>query len=394
MTTTRNTTEGLAAATYMVVLAVAVGFVLGVLTKVALWLYARLIELIWQWLPEQIGLDAEAFIFMAVVLVVGGVIVGLGQRTLGYLPKPLEKTTADIAAGKGIDYRTIPAVLGNTVPALGAGAPLGPESGLIAVIGGIYFWLKERMDVSATHAFRVLTGRTDSEASKPWRFAPSLIAGITVMAVFHWLPGGRGTSFVPEIGDVSEVGVLVLALVAGIAGGVLGIAARRLEVRVRALKLFEARPLISAPIAGLAVAVLAIPSSLVLFSGTEGMSALFSGEAGAGELLYAGGAKLLAMLLVLAAGWKGGTIFPTMFIAGSLAVGVADLAGLDPVVLYAGAIAGAVAGHLRSVALGAIISLLIVPPSLLVALVLGALGGSVALRGAARSDASLTSSSI
>jgi len=386
----RNTAGGLSAAAYMVVLAVGVGFVLGVLTKAVLWLYARLIELVWQWLPDQLGLDANAFIFLAVVLVLGGVVVGLGQRALGYLPKPLEETTADIAAGKGIDYRTIPAVLGNTVPALGAGAPLGPESGLIAVIGGIYFWLKERMDASATHAFRVISGRSDGEASKPWQFAPTLIAGITVMAVFHWLPGGSDTSFVPEVGDASEVGVLILALATGILGGVLGIAARRLEARARALQLFKARPLISAPIAGLAVAVLAIPSSLVLFSGTEGLTELFTGEADAGELLYAGGAKFVAMLLVLAGGWKGGTIFPTMFIAGALAVGVADLAGLDSAVLYAAAIAGAVAGHLRSVALGAIISLLVVPPALLVTLVLGALGGSVALRGVARSESSAT----
>lgn len=384
----RNPAGGLIAAAQMVLLAIAVGFVLGVLTKVALWLYERLIDLVWAWLPDQLGLDADAFLFMAVVLVVGGILVGVGQHALGYLPRPLEETTADIAAGKGIDYRTIPAVLANTVPALGAGAPLGPESGLIAVIGGVYFWLKERMDASATHAYRVLTGQADGEASKPWRIAPSLIAGITIMAVFHWLPGGRGTSFVPGVGDVSEVGVLLLALAAGILGGVLGIAARRLEARARALQLFKALPIVSAPVAGLAVAVLAIPSSLVLFSGTEGLTELFGGEADAGELLYAGGAKLVAVLIVLAGGWKGGTVFPTMFIAGALAVGVADLAGLETTVPYAAAIAGAVAAHLRSVALGALISLIVVPPSLLVTLLLGALGGSVALRGAARSESS------
>jgi hypothetical protein len=97
-------------------------------------------------------------------------------------------------------------------------------------------------------------------------------------------------------------------------------------------------------------------------------------------LLYAGIAKLLALLVVIAAGWKGGTIFPLMFIAGALAVGVGDLLGLDPVVLYAAAIGGAVAGALKSMALGLIISLLVVPVSLVPLIVVGAAAGVIVLR--------------
>ena len=102
------------------------------------------------------------------------------------------------------------------------------------------------------------------------------------------------------------------------------------------------------------------------------------------QLLYGGAAKLVAMLVVIAAGWKGGTVFPLMFIAGALAVGAADVLGLQAVVLYAAAIAGAVAGALRSVALGVVVALLVVPASLTLVLLAGAASAAVVLRASAR----------
>ena len=116
------------------------------------------------------------------------------------------------------------------------------------------------------------------------------------------------------------------------------------------------------------------------------MAVIFDRGTDRAELLYAGGAKLLAVLVVVATGWKGGTIFPLMFLAGALAEGVADATGLDPSVAYAAAIAGAVAGHLRSLPLGAFMALLVVPTSLLLAILVGAAGGVTALRAVPREE--------
>lgn len=376
--------SGPGAAAQMLGLAVIVGLLLGILTKFGLWLYNVIIDAIWDWLPEQLGFDSDAVLFVIAVLVLGGVVVGIGQRTLGYLPKPLEETTQDVTEGRGVDYRSVPSVLANTLPALGAGAPLGPESGLIAVLGGVYFWFKERMEASTTHAFRMVSGNEEGEASRPWRLAAPMVTGLTMIVVFHWLPGGFDLAFVPAAAASNELGALATALGAGIIAGVLGIAMRRLEGEARRLALFDRAPLLSAPVGGLIVALLAIPSSLVLFSGAEDMAAIFDSSTDDAELLYAGAAKVLAVLVVIAAGWKGGTIFPLMFIAGALAVGVAEVTGLDPSVAYAAAIAGAVAGHLRSLALGAFVALLVVPTSLLLGILVGAAGGMVALRAATR----------
>ena len=384
--------SGAAVAALMVVAAVALGAALGLATKAALWLYSFVKDVVWEWLPETVGLDAQSFLFMAVILVGGGLLVGLGQKVLGYHPEPLEEAVKQVREGHGVDYRTIPKVLANTLAALGAGAPLGPEAGLIAVIGGIYFWAKARMEAMTALAYGLLTGKNDADTPGAWRYAPTLIVGVVLVVVFHALPGGPDLSFVPPYEFGGDIAVLAMAVVAGAAGGVLGLVATRLQDRVRDLRLFDRSPLLVGPVGGLIVAVLAVPSTLVLFSGMEEMSVLFTRRIDGMELLYAGAAKLVAMLVVIAAGWKGGTIFPLMFIAAALAVGVADVLELEPVVLYAAAIAGAVAGALRSVALGVIVALLVVPASLLMVLVVGAAAAAIVLRAAARRTASIEQS--
>ena len=50
-------------------------------------------------------------------------------------------------------------------------------------------------------------------------------------------------------------------------------------------------------------------------------------------ILYAGVAKWVALLLVIALGWKGGPIFPLMFISGALAVAAGETFGVDGLAL-------------------------------------------------------------
>jgi H+/Cl- antiporter ClcA len=370
--------SGTLAIVRMVGFAIGIGAGLGVLTKASLWLYSSIIYVVWEWLPETLGLVADAPLFMLVVMVGGGILVGLGQLILGYQPQPLEEIVKQVRDGSGIDYRAIPPASANTVAALAAGAPLGPESGLITIIGGLYFWAKQRMEATAVLAYGLVTGREGE--STPWRYAPTILAGLAALVVFRALSDGENLSFVPAYEGGDDIATLALAFVTGAAGGVLGLVARTLEDRGRALRLFARAPLISAPIGGFIFVLLALPSTLVLFSGHEQMAALFERPVAAGELLYAGAAKLVAMVVVIAAGWKGGTIFPLMFIAGALAVGIADVLGLQPVVLYAAAIGGTVAGALRSIALGLFISFIVVPTALAPIILVGAAAGVIVLR--------------
>jgi hypothetical protein len=155
---------------------------------------------------------------------------------------------------------------------------------------------------------------------------------------------------------------------------------------MRALRLYDRAPVLVGLAGGLAIAVLAAPSFLVLFSGTEDMRLLFDGSQSAVALTYAAGAKWLGMMVVFATGWKGGPVFPLMFVAGALAVAASPGVGVVPVIVYAGGVAGAAAGALRSMPFGALVALLVVPASLFALIVAGAAGAGLVLFATSRAN--------
>lgn len=362
-----------------VAVAVGVGALLGALTKAVIELFNGLIALLWTWLPDRLDVEPSSFGYLAVGLGVGGVLVGLGQRYLGYYPEPLETVEDDVRRGEGVDHRTMPRTLCNSVAALGFGAPLGPEAALVSVVGGVFYWTKQRMEALALRARRVLRGRPDEGAPSGWRYVPAVVAAIVLVIVFRALPGGIDLTFVPRSVDPGSPDALAAALVAGFAGGVLGLVSRAAEARMRALRLFERAPVLTGLAGGLAVAVLAAPSFLVLFSGTENMRLLFDGSQSAATLTYAATAKWLGMMVVFATGWKGGPVFPLMFVSGAFAVAAGSAVGVAPVILYAGGIAGAAAGALRSLPFGALATLLVVPAPLFLLIVAGVAGAGLVL---------------
>lgn len=363
----------------VVALAVSVGALLGVLTKATIALFQGAIDILWEWLPEQLGVEPSSLAYVAAVLGVGGLLVGLGQKYLGYHPTPLDAAVDDVRRGDGIDHRSIPRTLLNSVAALGFGAPLGPEAALVNVVGGMFYWAKGRMEDLALTTYRILRGRPDDDVSDPWQYAPAVVAAIVLFLVFRALPGGIDLMFVPRYDDPGSPGALLPALLAGVVGGVVGLISSRVEARMRALKVFYRAPVSAAFVGGLAVAVLAAPSSLVLFSGTDSMAVLFDGSTSDAMLVYAAVAKWVGIMIVFVTGWKGGPVFPLMFIAGALGVAAGHALGVEPVILYAGGIAGAAAGALGSMAFGALAALLVVPPSLFVLIIAGAAGAGLVL---------------
>ena len=376
----RNIGRGAFLTLRVLLLAVVVGAVLAAVTKGLFQAVIWIIDLLWTELPEAIGVNREGIWFMVSVLGTGGVLVGLGNRLLGYYPKPLEEVTEEMKEGEPIPHRTIPATLANSVASLGFGGPLGPESMLVSVVGGLFFWVDVRMRGMATSVFTALTGRDEKDAGKPWQYAPTLIASISVVVVFHELPGGIDLSFVPAPDDPAAWEAIVMALVAGLVGGAVGLLTSKLHIRARSLAFFSRAPELVGLAAGVVVALLAMGSFEVLFSGAEETMYLFDGSLDTGEMSFASVGKWLGLLITIAAGWKGGPIFPLMFCLGALGVAAGDLLGLDGVILYAGGVAGVVAGALGSMALGVLVALLVVPTTLIVPLIVGAGAAGLVLR--------------
>jgi hypothetical protein len=140
---------------------------------------------------------------------------------------------------------------------------------------------------------------------------------------------------VPEFGEPT-VAMFGWALVFGLAAPPLGHGIRRLALLLRPHA--ERRMLVVMPLLGLVVAGLAIAFDLatdekaseVLFSGQNAVGPLIDGAAGwsVGALLLLIACKSLAYAVCLSS-FRGGPIFPAIFIGAAIGVAAAELPGMS-----------------------------------------------------------------
>jgi len=173
---------------------------------------------------------------------------------------------------------------------------------------------------------------------------PGLLAagiGSLVFVGLDSLTGLGSTSLaipgVPAVGSptVAELG---WALVIGVAATLVGTGIRRLGRAVKPVA--ERRLLVAVPVAGLLVALLAIlygqvtdkAASDVLFSGQAALPSLIthSGSYSAGTLVLLLVCKGLAYGVCLGS-FRGGPIFPAMFLGAAGGLALSHLPGLEPV---------------------------------------------------------------
>jgi H+/Cl- antiporter ClcA len=373
---------------------VTVGFI-----KVLEWLT----DLLWTDLADALGATTGDWQFVIPVCIVGGVAVGMCARFLGDWPKDLEQALADFRRDRTFDYRHLPNSLVASLVALSFGAALGPEAALVAIIGGLSSWihriigLGERAAESLGYvgvmaALGTLFGTAGAaalpldvgdEPTPLGRRLVLLLPGVAAAGagalIFSALSSGEGYfdyTFRAYEFAFSDLLWAVAAAAVGAAVSVALLASSRL-VRVPAMRL-TARPEVLGALGGLGLGLLASASALVLFSGHDGIQELIDDtDASTAFLVGISAAKVGAIALLLAAGWKGGRFFPIMF-AGA-AAGLA-IAGAFPdgaaMVGLAGAMTAAVAALIRRPLAAGLLMLFLFPydlyPVVAVAAVVGA----------------------
>ena len=316
-------------------------------------------------LPHGLGFTTAPAWWPLPVLLVGGVLAGLAIR---YLPG---SGGASPAAGFAMHgppgAAQLPGVLAAALATLAFGAVLGPEMPLIALGGGLAV-LAVRLAgrnkvpeqgvrvIGAAGSFAAISTLIGSpiagafllmEASglggptMSMVLVPGLVASGVGALIFVGLDSltGLGTFALtlpglPPFGrpDVAEFG---WAIVIGLAAAVIGTAIRRLGLfpHPYAVK----RPLLMAPLACLAVALLTIiyteatgkPSSDVLFSGQDAMVTLAGHASGysVGALVLLLACKGIAYGVSLSS-LRGGPIFPALFIGAVGGIALSHLPGL------------------------------------------------------------------
>ncbi|MEU5114132.1 ion channel protein [Streptomyces longwoodensis] len=302
----------------------------------------QLQHVLWTDLPDALGVGRYSVLWMSVMLVATGVAVGLVVWRIPGHAGPDPATT-------GLDAPVLPPVvlpglLLATALMLAGGPSLGPENPIIAVNVGLAVWLGTRVlpraptglwgalaeaaTIGALFGTPVAAALVISEALAGRRvqgllwdnlFAPLAAAAagaITTTLVahpsfdLHLPPLGR-----PDWAD------LLAALVVASAGALLGLCAVYLFPYVHGVFRRLRHPMLALPAGGVVLALLAaVGGHLTLFKGLDQIGELARDPEGwsAGGFATMAVVKLAAMLVAASCGFRGGRIFPSVFVGTAL----------------------------------------------------------------------------
>jgi H+/Cl- antiporter ClcA len=360
--------ELLRSKSYVVLLVVAA--VLGVpiagLSYLFLVLAGRMQGWLFTDLPKGLGFGSEPTWWPVPVLMVGGLLVALVIR---YLPGDGGESPAEgFHASAPPTGAMIPGVALAALATLGFGAVLGPEAPLIALGGGIAVWAFSLARRDAPAQAVALIGATGSFAAIATLLGSPLlgafllmeVAGLGVTMSIVLLPGllaaGIGSLIFIGLDSLTGLGAVSLeipnlpavssptfaefgwALVIGVVGAFLGTGIRWIGLVLRP---HVERMLVPACMAaGLVVALLAVLYAEV--SGKASSDVLFSGQDAIGPLItksaeYSGATLTLLILCkglaygVSLSSFRGGPVFPSMFLGAALGMALSHLPGLDTI---------------------------------------------------------------
>jgi H+/Cl- antiporter ClcA len=316
-------------------------------------------------LPHGLGFSTEPVWWPLPVLVVGGVLAALAIR---YLPG---RGGASPAAGFTMHAPPtaiqLPGVILAALATLVFGVVLGPEMPLIALGGGLGVLVTRlnRRRAVPEQAVRVL-GATGSFAAISTLLGSPIIGAFLLMEasglggpmlglvlVPGLLASGIGSLIFIGLDSLTGLGTFSLAIpglphfsrpdlaefawavVIGLAAALVGPAIRRLALFLKPYA--DKWTMLVLPLAGVVIAVIAIiyaegtgkPSSDVLFSGQDDIGPLITHAASysVGALLLLIVCKGLAYGLSLS-GFRGGPIFPAMYLGAAGGIALSHLPGL------------------------------------------------------------------
>jgi H+/Cl- antiporter ClcA len=344
--------------------------VLGVPISAVAYGFLFLVNHVQQWvyddLPSSVGFPAAPTWWPIPVLLVSGFLTGLAIRWLpgrgghspagGFkpgLPEPVE----------------LPGVAAAALAGLGLGVVLGPEAPLIAIGGGLAVWAVRLSRRDLPHQAMAVVGAAGAFAAISTLLGSPLVgafllmemAGIAgpmlgVVMVPGLLAAGVGSLIFIGLGQWTGLGTFSLAIpdlaavaapdlpqfgwaiVIGIAAALLGTGLRRGALAIQ--KRAERRVVTYATVAGGGIALLAVAYAAATGRGPQDV--LFSGQDALGPLLTQNQTYAVGTLLLLIVGkgaayafalatFRGGPIFPSMFIGAAGGIALAHLPGLDPI---------------------------------------------------------------
>jgi H+/Cl- antiporter ClcA len=343
----------------------------GVPISAAAYLYLAASERLQHWvyhgLPGELGFHGVPAWWPFPVLALGGVLVAAAIR---YLPGTGGHKPADgLTVGGVAPAAELPGIALAALLTLGCGAVLGPEAPLIALGGGLCAWAVRHAKKGDTSQIALVLAAAGSFAAISTLLGSPLVGAFLLMEAaglsssmleLVLLPGllaaGIGALVFTGLGQWTGLGTFSLAVpglpsfgrpdlaefgwavVVGLAAAVVVTLIRSLALRVRPPA--ERWILIGTPLAGVLVAGLAVlfsqvtgkTTAYVLFSGQDQLAPLVAHRAslGVAAICLMLACKGVAYSLSLAT-FRGGPVFPSIFLGAAAGLALGHLPGLPAV---------------------------------------------------------------
>ncbi len=351
---------------YLVLLAL--GALIGVPVSAIAYGFLQLVaeaqRYVFETLPDDLGFDTQPSWWPIPLLAVSGLLVG---ATIRYLPGTAgHKPAEGFETGGPVEPIELPGIFVASFATLALGVVLGPEAPLIAIGSGVGVLIVHLVKRDAPEMASVVIGAAGSFAAistllgSPLAGAfllmeaagiggalmgvvlvPGLVAAGVGSLVYIGLDSWTGFgTFSLAVPDVPPAGTptgweFLWAIVIGVLAAVLGTTITRIALALQSV--VERRQVLLTAAAGVAIGVLSMifveatdrSSSNVLFSGQDQLPGLIEGAAGwsVGALLLLVACKGLAYACALS-GFRGGPVFPGMFIGAVGGIALSHLPGL------------------------------------------------------------------
>lgn len=363
----------------LILLAAAIGIPAALVAAGFLALVHWLEDRLWTDLPDRLGYSSPPWFLVVGLPVVGAAIVVLARRLLpgdgghspllgiGGGPTPLAYAPGVALAALGT--LAFGAVLGPEAPLIALGSAvgmaitlfvrLGPREERVVATAGSFSAIAALFGGPLVAGMLLLEGSVGLGAAAITALLPGLVSAAVGYLIFVGLGDWGGLSSapltIPDLPTYDETSIrdLVVGLVAGLVVAVVIAAVRRLATDIEAAQ----RTRVPMPVlvlgGGLAVGVLAqIAQSL----GSDSDEVLFSGQSALPELvaeesvwivLLVLAAKALAFAISLGCGFRGGPVFPAVFLGVALATIVVILLDVSPTLAVAVGTAAGMAAMTR-----------------------------------------------
>jgi H+/Cl- antiporter ClcA len=306
------------------------GFVAGAVAAIVLWLMGVATDFVWS------GPDTRWYILA--VVIAGGVLIAIlrhwhaGIDLAGQIDA-VRSPTASM-------HRSTLAMAAMAVIAVAFGGSVGPEAGIMAVVGEmsvlIAFYLgrdnaETRLlsEAGTAGALGGLYGSPPAGAvvaqehpeAPRWQLYLAAVTGLFgfLLVGSQVLPGGGMRVHLPAYVSPRDGTDMILAIVPALLGAAAGLVFAFGLPLVQAALARTGGVMTQTIVGSVMFAALAATFPILLFSGHHELQDMlvWGQEAGMAALLGLGVLKALALAICLASGWRGGAAFPLFFVGGA-----------------------------------------------------------------------------